>query len=87
VITLADDCSIGLIVNQILDIVEDSLTVTGAATQLGVECYATLQGQITEILDLQEIIDLAIHHHTHTPHNSHQRIDSRRSPQLIGATS
>jgi two-component system chemotaxis sensor kinase CheA len=59
VITLASDRTIGLIVHQILDIVEESLTVTGAANRPGVQCYATVQGQITEILDLEAIVDLA----------------------------
>jgi two-component system, chemotaxis family, sensor kinase CheA len=58
VLTLADDRTVGLIVHQILDIVEESLTVTGAASQVGIECYATVQGQITQILDLTEIVAL-----------------------------
>jgi two-component system, chemotaxis family, sensor kinase CheA len=63
-ITLDQDRSVGLIVNQILDIVEDSLTVTGAASRPGVHCYATVQGQIIEMLDLNEISELANPDHT-----------------------
>ncbi|MCU0552943.1 MAG: chemotaxis protein CheA [Leptolyngbya sp. Prado105] len=50
---------VGLIVHQILDIVEETLTVTGSAIRAGSQCYATVQGQITEILDLDQIIELA----------------------------
>lgn len=59
VITLDQNHTVGLIVNQILDIVEESLTVTGAAIRPGSQCYATVQGQITEILDLEAIVELA----------------------------
>jgi two-component system chemotaxis sensor kinase CheA len=50
---------IGLIVDQILDIVEESLTVTGAAIRPGASCYARVQGHITEMLDLDAIVELA----------------------------
>lgn len=59
VITLDEQRTVGLIVNQILDIVEESLTVTGAAHRPGSQCYATVQGQITEMLDLDAIVELA----------------------------
>lgn len=59
VITLDENRTVGLIVHQILDIVEESLTVTGAANRPGVECYATVQGQIIEILDLEAVVALA----------------------------
>lgn len=63
VVMLEDGRSVGLIVERILDIVEESLTVTGVAGRPGVRCYATIQGQITEILDLDEIVALANPHH------------------------
>jgi two-component system, chemotaxis family, sensor kinase CheA len=85
VMTLDNDRHVGLIVNQILDIVEDSLTRTNVSDQLGVQCYTTLQGQITEILNLREMIDLASHSQNNSYQNSHQRIDSNRIPQLTGA--
>lgn len=59
VITLDEHFTIGLMVHQILDIAEETLTITGAANRPGIQCYATVQGQITEILDLPAIIDLA----------------------------
>jgi two-component system, chemotaxis family, sensor kinase CheA len=64
VVMLEDGRSVGLMVERILDIVEESLTVTGVAGRPGVRCYATIQGQITEILDLDAIVALANPHHT-----------------------
>lgn len=59
VMTLDESLTVGLIVHQILDTVEESLTVTGAANRPGIQCYATVQGQITEMLDLAAIVELA----------------------------
>lgn len=59
VITLAANHTVGLIVQQILDIVEAPIAVTGVASRPGVQSYATVKGQVTEILDLDEIVDLA----------------------------
>ncbi|BAU10333.1 CheW-like domain protein [Leptolyngbya sp. NIES-3755] len=59
VVELSRDRTIGIIVDEILDIVEEPLTVTGAAIRPGSQCYATVQGQITEILDVTAIVDLA----------------------------
>ncbi|MGG6265939.1 chemotaxis protein CheA [Leptolyngbya sp. AN03gr2] len=59
VVELSRDRTIGIIVDEILDIVEEPLTATGAAIRPGSQCYATVQGQITEILDVNAIVDLA----------------------------
>jgi two-component system chemotaxis sensor kinase CheA len=59
VMTLSANHTVGLVVHQILDIVAEPLTITGIANRPGVQCYATVQGQITEILDLEAMIDLA----------------------------
>lgn len=59
VVELDADRTIGMIVNEILDIAEESLSVTGAAIRPGSQCYATVQGQITEILDVNAIVELA----------------------------
>ncbi|HEY9624707.1 MAG TPA: chemotaxis protein CheA [Crinalium sp.] len=59
VIAFDENHTIGLVVHQILDIVEESLSVTGAANRPGMQCYATVQGQITEILDLNAIVALS----------------------------
>lgn len=67
VITL-EDRTIGLIVDAIVDIVEASLGVTSLANRPGVQYYATVKGQITEILDLREIVELA---------NPHQGVRAR----------
>lgn len=59
VLTLEGDRTVGLIVHDILDIAEESLAITGAASQIGLQCYATVQNQITQILDLPEVVELA----------------------------
>lgn len=59
VVTLDEHHTVALIVHQILDIVEDSLTITGASSRPGIQCYATVQEHVTEILDIHAIIDLA----------------------------
>jgi two-component system, chemotaxis family, sensor kinase CheA len=66
VMTLENDRIVGLVVDAIVDIVEESLGVVSLASRPGVQYYATVRGQITEILDLTEIINLA------NPHPSKQ---------------
>lgn len=58
VITL-NNHNYGLIVNSIIDIVEEPLKIQGASTRLGVEMLATIQNEITEILDIEKVIALA----------------------------
>jgi two-component system, chemotaxis family, sensor kinase CheA len=48
--------SVALVVEQILDIVEESLTVKGIPSRPGVMFCAVIQGQITEILDIEAVI-------------------------------
>ncbi len=55
VVTLDENQSIGLVIEKFLDVVEETLTVKAAASRPGVKCYATVQGQVTEILDLEAI--------------------------------
>jgi two-component system, chemotaxis family, sensor kinase CheA len=50
------DYSVGLIVDNILDIVEDALTIKRNASRPGVKYYATVQGLVTEILDIEAIV-------------------------------
>ncbi len=49
----------GLIVNQILDIVEEPLNILGTPTRPGIKQLAVIQNQITEILDVENIIRIA----------------------------
>ena len=51
--------SIGLVVGQILDIVEESLTTKGAASRDGVTCTVVIQDKICELLDVPRVIQLA----------------------------
>jgi two-component system chemotaxis sensor kinase CheA len=59
VVTLDENQSIGLVIEKFLDVVEETLTVKAAASHPGVKCYATVQGQVTEILDLEAIAKLS----------------------------
>jgi len=56
VINVDADYSIGLVVDQILDIVEHPLTIKRTASRPGVKYYATVQGLVTEILDIDAIV-------------------------------
>ena len=51
--------SVGLIVERILDIVEQDSDVRGPASRRGVECTAVIQGHVTEMLDVEALIQAA----------------------------
>ncbi|HEY9782911.1 MAG TPA: chemotaxis protein CheA [Leptolyngbyaceae cyanobacterium] len=59
VVSLNLENSIGLIVERILDIVESPLTIKGTATRPGVLFLTLIEGQVTEILDVENIIQIA----------------------------
>lgn len=46
---------IGLVVQRMVDIVMEDLCITGEATRPGVQAIAVIQGQVTEILDIEAI--------------------------------
>jgi two-component system, chemotaxis family, sensor kinase CheA len=58
VVTLKAGDSVGIKVDQILDIVEDPLSVKGSATRPGIRFCASIQGQVTEFLDLDAIVQM-----------------------------
>jgi two-component system chemotaxis sensor kinase CheA len=51
--------SVGLVVDRILDIVEETLTMQGMASRPGVLGSAVIQSRVTEILDVQGMIRAA----------------------------
>ncbi|BBD61314.1 CheW-like domain protein [Nostoc sp. HK-01] len=53
------ELSVGLVVERILDIVEEPLTIQGIPSRPGVLFCAVIQGQITEILDVEAVIEIA----------------------------
>lgn len=59
VVSLNQEHSVGLVVERILDIVESPLTIKGTATRPGVLFLAVIEGQVTEILDVENIIQIA----------------------------
>ncbi|HZZ73875.1 MAG TPA: chemotaxis protein CheW [Pirellulales bacterium] len=56
VVYSANGRSIGLVVERILDIVQESLQVTGEADRPGVVCRAVIQNRVTEVLDIEHLI-------------------------------
>ena len=56
------ELSVGLVVDRILDIVEEPLTIKGIPSRPGVLFCAVIQGQITEILDIESVIRIANPH-------------------------
>ncbi|WP_375506005.1 chemotaxis protein CheA [uncultured Nostoc sp.] len=56
------ELSVGLVVNRILDIVEEPLTIKGVPSRPGVLFCAVIQGQITEIIDIETVIRIANPH-------------------------
>jgi two-component system, chemotaxis family, sensor kinase CheA len=62
VVSLDRKHTIGLVLDRIIDIVEDSLAIKGIASRPGVLFYTVIQGQVTEMLDLEYIIKQANPH-------------------------
>lgn len=56
------ELTVGLVVDRILDIVEEQLTIKGIPSRPGVLFCAVIQGQITEILDIETVIRIANPH-------------------------
>jgi two-component system chemotaxis sensor kinase CheA len=50
------DRSVGLCVERILDIVEQDSDVRGPASRLGVACTAVIHGHVTELLDVEALL-------------------------------
>ena len=48
---------VGLVVDRILDIVEETLISRSAAQRSGVLFTAVIQGRVTEFLDIESILD------------------------------
>lgn len=62
VVSFDQEHSLGIVVDRILDIVEEQLTIKGTASRPGVLFCAVIQGQVTEILDVENIIRIANPH-------------------------
>ena len=57
VVSIGSEQQVGLVVDRILDIVEQAIDIKGAATQAGISYCAVIQGQVTEILDVDSVIN------------------------------
>ncbi|NES23337.1 MAG: hypothetical protein F6K41_31575, partial [Symploca sp. SIO3E6] len=56
VVSLNEEKQLGLVVEHILDIVEEHITIKGPTTQEGVQFSAVIQNRITEVLDVETLI-------------------------------
>jgi two-component system chemotaxis sensor kinase CheA len=56
VVHTQDGHSIGLVVDNILDIIEEAITASRAASAQGISGAAVLQGRVTELLDVEAAI-------------------------------
>lgn len=55
-----DGQDVGLVVDEILDIANDKISSTGKASRAGVRATAVVQGKVTEILDIEHIVEMAL---------------------------
>lgn len=62
IVSPSSELSVALVVERILDIVEEPLTITGVSTRPGVLFCAVFQGKVTEILDIEAVIRIANPH-------------------------
>jgi len=58
VVCTEEGCAIGLVVEQILDIVEEELVLEHPAKRAGVRGTAVIQRKVTDVLDLKELVRL-----------------------------
>ncbi|BAY23540.1 CheW-like domain protein [Calothrix sp. NIES-2100] len=59
IVSPTSEVSVGLVVEEIVDIVDEPLTIIGMASRPGVLFCTVIQGQITEILDVEAVIQIA----------------------------
>ncbi len=62
VVCTRGDKTYGIVVGQILDILEASVDHLGEASRKGIAGTMVIQGKVTELLDIQQVIDLAESH-------------------------
>lgn len=56
VVSVDSGQQVALVCDRIIDIVEQAIDIKGAATQAGISFCAVIQGQVTEILDVDSVI-------------------------------
>jgi two-component system chemotaxis sensor kinase CheA len=56
VVSVDSGQQVALVCDRIIDIVEQAIDIKGAATQSGISFCAVIQGQVTEILDVDSVI-------------------------------
>ena len=56
VVPMNGEQNVGLVVDHILDIVEEQLIVKGVTAQLGIEYSTVIQGQVTEVINVNAVV-------------------------------
>lgn len=56
VVCTKDDRAMGLVVDQIVDVAEEIVEITGESSRKGVSATAVIQDRVTEFLDIDEVI-------------------------------
>ena len=59
VVSTNGDHYVGLVIDRILDIVEDTFTIQALKSRAGVSGTVVVQGQVAELLDLDKLIQIA----------------------------
>lgn len=59
VVNIDKEKNVGLIVENIIDIVEEQITIKSSTTQEGVDYAAVIQGRVTEVIDVKAVIQAA----------------------------
>jgi len=59
VVSIDEERNVGLIVENIIDIVEEKIAIKGSTTQNGVEYAAVIHGRVSEVIDVKAVIKAA----------------------------
>ncbi|MEQ9000817.1 MAG: chemotaxis protein CheW [Coleofasciculus sp. B1-GNL1-01] len=60
VVSLQGDKQVGLVVDQVLDIVEQGINIKGVSPQKAILCSAVIQGKVTEIIDVNSLVEQSL---------------------------
>lgn len=61
-LSASSSSNVGIVVDRIVDIVEDDVSFKGSATRPGVRFCASIQDQVTEMLDIDAIVEMVNPH-------------------------
>ncbi len=59
VVSIDSTQNVGILVENIIDIVEERIAIKNATNQTGIEYAAVIQGRVTEVIDVEAVIQIA----------------------------